>query len=95
NGALYTGDIFTLFVFIELMVVSSVSLVAVSDNRLGLEAAIKYLFISAMGTLFLLLAIGSIYTTFGTLTIADIAQKLASGERPLLAEAAAVMLTCA
>ncbi len=95
NGALYTGDIFTLFVFIELMVISSVSLVAISDNRLGLEAAIKYLFISAMGTLFLLIAIGSIYATFGTLTIADIAQKLATGERPLLAEAAAVMLMCA
>ncbi|MCS6870616.1 MAG: proton-conducting transporter membrane subunit [Anaerolineae bacterium] len=95
SGALYTGDIFTLFVFIELMVVSSTALVAVSDNRLGLEAAIKYLFISAMGSLFLLLAIGSIYTTFGTLTIADIARKLATGERPLLAQAAAVMLTCA
>jgi multicomponent Na+:H+ antiporter subunit D len=95
NGALYTGDIFTLFVFIELMVISSVSLVAISDNRLGLEAAIKYLFISAMGSLFLLIAIGSIYTTFGTLTIADIAQKLATGERPLLAQAAAVMLMCA
>jgi multicomponent Na+:H+ antiporter subunit D len=95
NGALYTGDIFTLFVFIELMVISSVSLVAISDNRLGLEAAIKYLFISAMGSLFLLIAIGSIYITFGTLTIADIAQKLATGERPLLAQAAAVMLMCA
>ncbi len=95
SGALYTGDIFTLFVFIELMVISSTALVAVSDNRLGLEAAIKYLFISAMGSLFLLIAIGSIYTTFGTLTIADIARKLATGERPLLAQAAAVMLTCA
>jgi multicomponent Na+:H+ antiporter subunit D len=95
NGALYTGDIFTLFVFIELMVISSVVLVAISDNRLGLEAAIKYLFISAMGTLFLLTGIGALYSTFGTLNMADIARLLSTGERPLLAEAAAIMLMCA
>ncbi|MCC7207622.1 MAG: hypothetical protein IT323_09955 [Anaerolineae bacterium] len=95
TGALYTGDIFTLFVFIELMVVASVVLVAISDNRLGLEAAIKYLFISAMGTLFLLIGIASLYATFGTLNMADIGRLLASGERPLLAPVAAVLLMCA
>ncbi|MCC6613903.1 MAG: hypothetical protein IT320_10525 [Anaerolineae bacterium] len=95
SGALFTGDIFTLFVFIELMVISSVIMVAISDNRLGLEAAIKYLFISAMGTLFLLFGIGALYATFGTLNMADIARLLADGDRPLLAEAAAVMLACA
>lgn len=95
NGALYTGDIFTLFVFIELMVMTSVILVAISDNRLGLEAAIKYLFISAMGTLFLLIGIASLYATFGTLNMADIARLLANGDRPVLAPAAAVMLMCA
>ena len=50
HGAFYTGDIFTLFVFQELMIMSSVVLVAISDNRLGVEAAIKYLLISAMGS---------------------------------------------
>ncbi|MDZ4768213.1 MAG: proton-conducting transporter membrane subunit [Chloroflexota bacterium] len=95
NGVLYTGDIFTMFVFIELMVISSVILVAISDNRLGMEAAIKYLFISSMGTLFLLTGIAALYATFGTLNMADIARLLASGERPVLAQAAAVMLMCA
>ncbi|MDX2141190.1 MAG: proton-conducting transporter membrane subunit [Chloroflexota bacterium] len=94
-GALYTGDVFTLFVFIELMVIASVTLVAISDNRLGLEAAIKYLLISSLGTLFLLIGIGALYATFGTLTMADIGRLLASGDRPLLAQAAAVMLMCA
>jgi multicomponent Na+:H+ antiporter subunit D len=95
NGAFYTGDIFTLFVFQELMIMSSVVLVAISDNRLGVEAAIKYLLISAMGSLFLLLGIAAIYATFGTLTLADIARLLESGDRPLLAQAAAVVLMCA
>ena len=95
SGVFYTGDIFTLFVFIELMVISSVILVAISDNKLGLEAAIKYLFISAMGTLFLLTGIAALYATFGTLNIAEIGNLLSSGERPLLAQTAALMLMCA
>ena len=94
-GCLYTGDLFTLFVFLELMVIASVLLVAISDNPLGLEAAIKYLFISAMGTLFLLLGIAAMYATFGTLNLADMARLLATGERPFLATEAAVMLLCA
>jgi multicomponent Na+:H+ antiporter subunit D len=91
-GAMLTGDLFTFFVFMELMVLSSVAMVAISDNPLGLEAAIKYVFISAMGSLFLLLGIAAMYTTFGTLNLADMAQQLATGERPLLARSAAVML---
>lgn len=95
NGALLTGDIFSLFVFMEVMVLSSVTLVAIADDSLGLEAAIKYLLISGMGTLFLLLGIGSMYASFGTLNMADIAQQMASGERPFLAQGAAIMLVCA
>ncbi len=95
NGAFYTGDIFTFFVFQELMIMASVILVAISDNHLGVEAAIKYLLISAMGSLFLLLGIAAIYATFGTLTLADIARLLQSGQRPLLAQVAAVVLMCA
>lgn len=94
-GTFYTGDIFTMFVFLELMVIASVVLVAISDNPLGVEAAIKYLFISSMGTLFLLIGIAAIYTTFGTLSIADIARLLETEGRPLLALASAAMLMCA
>jgi multicomponent Na+:H+ antiporter subunit D len=95
NGSIMTGDLFTFFVFMEVMVLSSVSLVAMSDNPLGLEAAIKYVFISAMGTLFLLVGLAAIYTTFGTLNLADMGRLLADGERPLLARSAAVMLMSA
>ena len=94
-GAMLTGDLFTLFVFMELMVLASVSLTALSDDQYGLEAALKYIFISSMGTLFLLLGIAAMYVTFGTLNMAHIADLLATGERPLLAPASALMLLCA
>lgn len=95
NGSLYTGDLFTFFVFLELMVLSSVAMVAMSDNRYGLEAAIKYVFISGMGTLFLLAGIAAMYITFGTLNLAHMAGLLGEGERELLARSAAVMLMSA
>lgn len=94
-GAMLTGDLFTLFVFMELMVLASVSLTAISDDQYGLEAALKYILISSMGTLFLLLGIAAMYATFGTLNMAEIAQTLLTGERPFLAPASAIMLLCA
>ena len=94
-GAMLTGDLFTLFIFMELMVLASVSLTAISDDQFGLEAALKYILISSMGTLFLLLGIAAMYATFGTLNMAEIAQTLLTGERPFLAPAAALMLLCA
>ena len=92
-GCFYTGDIFTLFVFLELLVLSSVVMVAIADNKLALEAAMKYLIISAMGSLMLLIGIAALYASFSTLNFADIARLLQTGERPVLAQAAAVMLT--
>ena len=94
-GAMLTGDLFTLFVFMELMVLASVSLTAISDDQFGLEAALKYILIFSMGTLFLLLGIAALYATFGTLNMANIAQTLLTGERPVLAPASAIMLLCA
>ena len=94
-GAMLTGDLFTLFIFMELMVLASVSLTAISDDQYGLEAALKYILISSMGTLFLLLGIAAMYATFGSLNMADIARILLTGERPFLAPASALMLLCA
>lgn len=92
NGAFLTGDIFTFFVFMELLVISSVILVAMSDNEQGVEAATKYLLISAMGSLFLLVGIGTTYAVFGTLNMADIARQ--SVEGGTLAGVALLMLMC-
>lgn len=95
SGSFYTGDVFTLFVCIELMVIASVVTVAIADNPLGLEAAIKYIFISALGSLLLLLGIAALYATYGTLTLAVIARAVAGGERPLLALPASLMIVIA
>ncbi len=76
TGAFLTGDIFNLFVFAELLVTSGAVLTAISDDRYGAEAAYKYFFISLFAAIFLLSAVGSLYVSYGTLNMADLAQRI-------------------
>ena len=76
TGAFLTGDLFNLYVFAELLVISGTVLTAVSDDEFGTEAAYKYFYISLMAAVFMLLAIGCLYVSYGTLNMADLAQKI-------------------
>ncbi|MCF7929613.1 MAG: hypothetical protein K9L68_12690 [Spirochaetales bacterium] len=71
-GMLLTGDIFNLFVFFEILCISSYILVAYHRGGLGLEASIKYLILGSVGSLFILISIGMIYGALGTLNMAHI-----------------------
>ena len=85
TGAMLTGDLFTMFVFAELLVVSGTVLVALSDHRYGPEAAYKYFYLSLLASTFMLLAIGCLYVSYGTLNMADMAARIAAeGPRLLL-----------
>jgi len=84
TGAFLTGDLFNLFVFTELLVISGAALTASSDDRYGTEAAYKYFYISLMAATFLLLAVGSLYVSYGTLNLADLANRIASQSPGLL-----------
>ena len=93
TGAFLTGDLFNLFVFAELLVISGTTLTAASDDRFGTEAAYKYYYMSLLASTFMLLAIGSLYVSYGTLNMADLAARVA--DRPdgiLLAPAIALLL---
>ena len=85
TGAMLTGDLFNLYVFAELLVISGTVLTAVSDDKYGTEAAYKYFYISLLASFFMLLSIGSLYISYGTLNMADLAVRVAAdGSRPLL-----------
>ena len=75
-GVTLTGDIFNLYVFFEIMSISSYALVAFRRNWDSVEAGIKYLVIGSLGTALLLLAIVFLYGLIGSLNIADLAWKL-------------------
>ena len=93
TGALLTGDLFNMYVFAELLVISGTVLTAVSDDAYGTEAAYKYFYISLLASFFMLLAIGCMYVSYGTLNMADLAARIAAdGERPLLLPAIAFLM---
>jgi multicomponent Na+:H+ antiporter subunit D len=85
TGAMLTGDIFNMFVMVELMVISGTVLTAISDDRYGPEASYKYFLISTIATFCLLFGIGCLYISYGTLNMADLAARIAANpNQPLL-----------
>ncbi|HIE36066.1 MAG TPA: NADH/ubiquinone/plastoquinone (complex I) [Candidatus Omnitrophica bacterium] len=76
NGVIIAGDIFNLFVFLEIASVSSYALVAYGVEKEELEAAFKYLVMSSVASLFILLGIAFLYSYTSTLNMADIASIL-------------------
>ena len=77
NGVIVTGDIFNLFVFLEIAFVASCALVAFGTDRHELEAAFKYAVMGTVGSLFILLGIVFLYSFTSTLNMADMAGALA------------------
>jgi proton-translocating NADH-quinone oxidoreductase chain N len=78
TGTVLTGDIFNLFVFFEILCISSYALTAYNRDREGTEAGFKYLVQGTVGSTLILIAIAFLYGLTGTLNMADIAQRIAS-----------------
>ncbi len=81
NGVIITGDMFNLFVYLEIASVASYALVAFGTEKHELEAAFKYAVMSTVGSLFILMGIVFLYSYTSTLNMADMAQVL-SGKEP-------------
>ena len=76
TGIVLAGDIFNVFVFLEVAALSAYALVGISGGR-ALIAAFRYLILGSLGASFYLLGVVFIYATTGTLNMADIAQQIA------------------
>jgi multicomponent Na+:H+ antiporter subunit D len=72
-GIVHTGDLFNLFVFFEVSNVSSYALVAYYRKKRSAEASIKFLIIGSIASSMILIGIGLIYATIGTLNMAGLA----------------------
>jgi multicomponent Na+:H+ antiporter subunit D len=75
-GVSITGDLFNMFVFLEIAAISSYALVAFGVEAEELEAAFKYMVMGEIGGLTFLLAIALLYAKVSTLNLADIANSL-------------------
>ena len=85
NGMILTGDLFNLYVFLEIASLSGYALIAIGEKPAP-YAAFRYLIIGTAGGTLYLLGVGFLYTITGTLNIIDMAAML-----PMLAESTATV----
>ncbi len=75
-GIAATGDVFNVFVFLEISSLSAYALIALGQDRRALAAAFRYLIMGSVGATFIVIGIGLMYATTGTLNMADLADRL-------------------
>jgi len=78
NGVVLSGDIFNLFVFLEIASLSSYALVGFGCEHEELEAAFKYMVLGSIASAFLLFAVALVYGNTGSLNMAYISQIIQS-----------------
>ena len=75
-GIAATGDLFNVFVFLEISALSSYVLISMGQDRRALTSAYQYLIMGTLGATFILIGIGLLYMMTGTLNMADMAVQL-------------------
>ena len=76
-GMAATGDVFNLFVFIEISSIATYAAIALGRDRRALTAAFNYLVLGTVGATFYLIGVGLLYAVTGTLNTADLAARVA------------------
>ena len=75
SGMIITGDVFNLYVYLEIMSLSGYGLIALGGRK-SMLAAFRYLLIGTIGASLYLLGVGYLYSMTGTLNMADLAQRV-------------------
>ena len=88
NGVIIAGDLFNVYVFLEVAAIASYALVAFGCGREEIEAAFKYLVLGTVGSAFILVGIAIVYNLTGHLNMALVAQHLPMNNSALLMAAA-------
>lgn len=84
NGAFTTGDVFNLYVWFEVILISSFVLIVIGNSKEQLEGGIKYVALNLIGSLLFLAGLGLLYGETGTLNMAHLAQILRGNEQSIL-----------
>jgi len=75
TGIIFAGDLFNIFVFLEVSALSGYALVGVAGGK-ALMSAFRYLILGTFGASLYLLGVGYFYAATGTLNMADLGQRI-------------------
>jgi len=78
-GVISSGDLLSLFLFWEGLSVAAFGLVSFERRDISLEAAMKYFFLAGSGSLIYLYGVGLIYTSTGSIALAQLSSLVQSG----------------
>jgi multicomponent Na+:H+ antiporter subunit D len=81
NGVVLTGDMFNLYVFMEIAGIATYALVAFGTEHEELEAAFKYMVMGSLASIFILFSIALLYGKTGVLNMADMSKVIAETGR--------------
>lgn len=94
NGAFLTGDIFNLYVWFEVMLITAMGLLVIGRTRAQLDGVLKYAVLNLFSTLIFLMAVALLYGVAGTLNMADLAVVLPQAGPSLTLTISALLLLC-
>ncbi len=95
SGAFLTGDLFNLYVWFEVILISSFGLLILGGRRVQIDAGIKYVTLNLVATILFLTGIGLIYGMTGTLNMAELHLAVQEVENPGLLVVVAMMFMVA
>jgi len=75
-GIVYSNDIFICYIFVEISSIAACGIVMVEDKKENIKAAIKYLILSCLGSVLVLMGIAFLYNITGNMNIDYIHQEL-------------------
>jgi multicomponent Na+:H+ antiporter subunit D len=90
SGAFLTGDLFNMYVWFEVILISSFGLLVIGGGKAQIDGAVKYVGLNLIATVAFLSGVGLLYGATGALNMADLHDKLAgrTTEAPVIAAAA-------
>ncbi len=94
-GAFITGDLFNLYVWFEVMLISSFGLLILGGSKAQIDGGVKYVTLNLISTILFLSGIGLLYGMTGTLNLADLARTVPTVENQGLVTVVAMMFMVA
>lgn len=91
NGAFLTGDIFNLYVWFEVIIISSFVFITLGGKKVQIEGAVKYFTLNFLASMIFLTAIAVLYGLAGSLNLADLSGKVQNIRNQGLVQVTAIL----